>query len=68
MGKEPAPERKPYLVRLPPDVLEQLRGWASQEMRSINGQIEYLLRQALAKRRGASGGDDSTSPPPPASR
>ncbi|MFQ5655757.1 MAG: Arc family DNA-binding protein [Planctomycetota bacterium] len=46
------PLRKPFLLRLPPDLLEEIRGWAEQEMRSLNGQIEYLLRDALRRRRG----------------
>jgi len=44
------PERKPFLLRLPPKLHEELRRWAAQEMRSLNGQIEYLLREALRKR------------------
>lgn len=46
------PERKPFLLRLPPKLHEELRRWAAQEMRSLNGQIEYLLREALKKRLG----------------
>ena len=46
-------ERKPFLLRVPPELLEELRRWAEDEMRSLNGQIEYLLRQALRKRRRA---------------
>ncbi len=44
-------ERKNFLLRLPPKLHEELRGWAEQEMRSLNGQIEYLLREAAVKRR-----------------
>jgi len=44
------PERKPFLLRLPPKLHEELRRWAAQEMRSLNGQIEYLLREALRRR------------------
>lgn len=43
-------DRKPFLLRLPPELLEQLRRWAQDEMRSVNGQIEFVLRQALKKR------------------
>lgn len=39
--------RKSFLIRVRPEVLEGLRGWAQQEMRSLNGQIEFLLREAL---------------------
>ena len=44
------PARKPFLLRLPPELLEQLRRWAEDEMRSLNGQIEYALRDALRQR------------------
>lgn len=40
-------ERKPFLLRLDPQVHEALQRWASAELRSLNGQIEFLLRQAL---------------------
>lgn len=42
--------RKPFLLRVPPELLDELRGWAEQEMRSLNGQIEFLLREALRRR------------------
>jgi hypothetical protein len=44
--------RKPVLLRLSPELHEELRGWANQEMRSLNAHMEYLLRQAVVKRRG----------------
>ena len=46
-------KRKPFLLRLPPELHEELRRWAESEMRSLNGQIEYLLRDALRRRHGA---------------
>ncbi len=39
--------RKSFLLRLPEEFLEELRGWAAQELRSVNGQVEYVLRRAL---------------------
>jgi hypothetical protein len=42
--------RKAFLLRMDADVLNALERWAEEELRSLNGQIEYLLRQALAKR------------------
>lgn len=45
-------KRRGFLLRLPPDLLEELRGWAAQDLRSLNAQIEFLLRQAVRKRRG----------------
>ncbi|MEM8713589.1 MAG: Arc family DNA-binding protein [Planctomycetota bacterium] len=49
--------RKGFLLRLPPEVLTELKGWAAQDLRSLNGQIEFILRDALKKRRGAKDGD-----------
>ena len=40
-------ERKPFLLRIPPDLWKELEKWAADELRSVNGQIEYLLRSAL---------------------
>ena len=40
-------ERKPFLLRIDPAVLEALQRWANDDLRSLNGQIEFLLRQAL---------------------
>jgi hypothetical protein len=42
--------RKAFLLRIDPEVLSALERWAAEELRSLNGQIEYLLRLALAKR------------------
>lgn len=42
-------ERKAFLVRLDPALLAALQRWADDELRSLNGQIEYALRDALRK-------------------
>ena len=42
--------RKAFLLRIDPSVLAAVQKWADADLRSLNGQIEYLLRQALAKR------------------
>lgn len=47
-----ADEKKGFLLRLPPQLFDELRRWAEQDMRSINGQIEWLLRDAVARRTG----------------
>ena len=47
-----ADDKKGFLLRLPPRLFEELRRWAEQDMRSINGQIEWLLRAALTERLG----------------
>ncbi len=44
-------ERKPFLLRLPPELIEELNRWAAAELRSVNAQIEYVLREALRQRR-----------------
>ncbi len=64
--------RKPFLLRLDPALLESLRRLAAQEMRSLNGQIEYILRDWL-RRTGMGpkgpmdGGDPARRPTDPPS-
>jgi hypothetical protein len=41
---------KPFLLRVDPRVLAAVQRWAESDLRSLNGQIEYILRQALAAR------------------
>ena len=43
-------EVKPFLLRLDPRVHAAVQRWAEEDLRSLNGQIEFILRQALAKR------------------
>jgi len=57
----PSDERKPFLLRIPPDLWKELEKWAGDELRSVNGQIEYLLRQAVDKRKRALKPDKSGS-------
>jgi hypothetical protein len=40
-------ERKAFLLRIDPAVLESLQKWADDELRSLNGQIEFVLRRTL---------------------
>lgn len=40
-------KRKPYPLRINADILEALQRWANDDLRSVNGQIEYLLRESL---------------------
>ena len=40
-------ERKPFLLRVDPALLDALQKWAADDLRSLNGQIEFLLRRAL---------------------
>lgn len=40
-------KRDSFLIRIDPEVLDGLRRWADDELRSVNGQIEFVLRRAL---------------------
>jgi len=56
-------ERKPFLLRIDPELLARLQSWASDDLRSLNGHIEYLLRQAL-QREGRLGSDSAPKKDP----
>ena len=45
-----SPERKAFLLRVPPELIEELRTWAELEYRSMNAQVEFVLRDALSRR------------------
>jgi hypothetical protein len=53
-----AEDRKSFLLRLPPELWKDLEKWAADELRSVNAQIEYVLRQAIAKRKSGAQRDD----------
>jgi len=40
-------DRKPFLLRIEPALLEAVQRWANDDLRSLNAQIEFLLRRAL---------------------
>lgn len=44
--------RKSFLLRIDQKLFEEIEAWAQQEMRSVNGQIEYILRQASGRYKG----------------
>jgi hypothetical protein len=56
--------RKSFLLRLDPALYQELEEWSQQEMRSVNGQIEFLLRQAAARRKGREPPDDAQGEQP----
>ncbi len=66
-------ERKPFLLRLDPDTFAALQRWAADDLRSMNGQAEFLLRRALqdagrlptAKKAVESGPKSEAEPLPP---
>ena len=47
--------RKAFPLRISPELYEELRRWAEAEFRSVNGQIEFLLRQAVRERKKSRG-------------
>ena len=57
--------RKGFPLRLDPKLYEELRRWAASEFRSVNGQIEYILREALERRRKGEKDRDPRREPPP---
>ena len=54
-------ERKPFLLRIDAELWADIERWAAEELRSANGQVEYLLREAVRKRKG--GAPKSDAPP-----
>jgi len=54
-GRPSLGPRKAFLLRLPPDLLAELRAWSAHDLRSLNGHIEYLLREAVRRRKGGKG-------------
>ncbi len=56
-------DRKGFLLRLPPEMMEELNRWAKDELRSVNAQIEFLLREAVRQRRKRL--PDAAAPAPP---
>lgn len=56
-------ERKAFLLRMDPALWAELEAWAQAELRSVNGQIEYLLREAVKRRKQSR---PSASTPDPA--
>ena len=55
--------RKSFLLRISPDLYDALEAWAQQEFRSVNGQIVFLLKEAV-QRQGRRLGPDDDNPAP----
>ena len=56
-------ERKAFLLRIDPKLWAELEAWAADELRSVNGQVEYLLRQAVQKRKKSEATDTGDAGP-----
>lgn len=57
--------RKSFLLRIDPKLWSELEAWAQEELRSVNGQIEYLLRQSVVQRRKGSSRSSTSTPENP---
>ena len=51
--------KKKFLLRINPDLWTEIERWANDEFRSVNGQIEYLLRQAVSKHKRENPGGEN---------
>jgi hypothetical protein len=56
--------RKTFLLRIDPELWKELEAWAQAELRSVNGQIEYVLKQAVARRKREETGNSASSSTP----
>ncbi len=54
--------RKQFLLRIDPELWQELERWAADDLRSVNAQIEWLLREAVRRRRGAGARRAETAP------
>jgi len=54
--------QKRFLLRINPALYQELEAWAQQEFRSVNGQIEFLLREAVAKHKRSAASDNFEPP------
>ncbi len=59
----PGEGRKAFLLRIDPALFAEIEKWAADELRSVNGQIEYLLREAVKARRRGRAAPGGTSAP-----
>jgi hypothetical protein len=55
--------RKQYLLRVDPDLWAEVEKWAADELRSVNAQVEYILRDAVRRRRGGRAAGDQAHEP-----
>jgi hypothetical protein len=54
-------DRKPFLLRIDREIIDALQRWADDDLRSLNGQIEFLLRKALKEEKRISGDEERRS-------
>jgi hypothetical protein len=56
-------EKKPFLLRVDRELLDAVQRWANDDLRSLNGQIEYILRDALKRAGRAARASGAAAPP-----
>jgi hypothetical protein len=55
-------DRKAFPLRISPDLYRELQEWAESDFRSVNGQIEFLLRRAVRERKKSRGPGPGSKP------
>ena len=58
-----SPGKKPFLLRIDPELWTEIERLAAAELRSVNAQVEYLLRDAVVARRGGKPRAAAAAPP-----
>ena len=56
-------ERKSFLLRVDAALWADIERWAAEELRSTNGQVEFILREAMRRRRGTPAGQGAAPGP-----
>jgi hypothetical protein len=54
--------RKQFLLRVDPELWAELEHWAANDLRSVNAQVEWLLREAVRRRKGSRETANSAAP------
>lgn len=54
--------RKQFLLRIDPELWRELERWAADDLRSVNAQVEWLLREAVGRRKRGGGAADRAGP------
>lgn len=55
-------QKKQFLLRVDPKLWAEVEGWAADELRSVNAQVEYILRDAVKRRGGVRKDSEETGP------
>ena len=58
-------DRKQFLLRIDPELWKELEKWAADDLRSVNAQVEWLLREAVRRRGGTRARQERSDPKDP---